>query len=319
MKNISTILLAIDGDYDDPGLLAEDDQVLLAEIESIAQHGHSRVTILSIIEPVAGDPEKDVAVSNLQKWEAKVRSMQLEKLSAALTEKGMQVAVQHATGKPYLEIIRETIRNKYDLVIKPVKHDSGIRRLLLGGTDIQLLSLCPIPVWIFQSTDSKALKKIAVAVDLQPDDAERSALAGKVLDWANVVANSVGAELHVIHAWNIYREDSLRSRYALSSFVDELLDSKEQLHRRWLYEALDEAGINKDEIQEHLVKGEARRLISNIVDEQGIDLLVMGTVGRTGIPGFFIGNTADSVLRNVNCSVLAVKPDKFATPVELES
>ena len=115
----------------------------------------------------------------MKKLESEVRSTQLEVLSAALAGKGMQVAVQHATGKPYLEMIREALESEYDLVIKPATHDSGIKQLLLGGTDIQLLNFCPIPVWIFQPTDSKALKKIAVAIDLQPDDSERHALAAE--------------------------------------------------------------------------------------------------------------------------------------------
>jgi len=41
----------------------------------------------------------------------------------------------------------------------------------------------------------------------------------------------------------------------------------------------------------------------------------MGTVGRTGIQGFFIGNTAEEILNQVECSVLAVKPPGFQTPV----
>ncbi|MDJ0891306.1 MAG: universal stress protein, partial [Gammaproteobacteria bacterium] len=41
------------------------------------------------------------------------------------------------------------------------------------------------------------------------------------------------------------------------------------------------------------------------------------TVGRTGIPGFFIGNTAENLLSQVECSVLTVKPSGFVTPVEL--
>ena len=44
----------------------------------------------------------------------------------------------------------------------------------------------------------------------------------------------------------------------------------------------------------------------------------MGTVGRTGIPGLFIGNTAETVLRQVHCSVLTVKPEGFETPVRLD-
>ena len=41
----------------------------------------------------------------------------------------------------------------------------------------------------------------------------------------------------------------------------------------------------------------------------------MGTVARTGIPGLLIGNTAESVLSQVGCSVIAVKPDGFVSPV----
>jgi nucleotide-binding universal stress UspA family protein len=41
----------------------------------------------------------------------------------------------------------------------------------------------------------------------------------------------------------------------------------------------------------------------------------MGTVARTGISGFFMGNTAETILNQLNCSVLAVKPHGFVTPV----
>jgi len=44
----------------------------------------------------------------------------------------------------------------------------------------------------------------------------------------------------------------------------------------------------------------------------------MGTVCRTGLSGFIIGNTAEKVLSEVNCSVLTVKPEGFVTPVTLE-
>lgn len=46
-----------------------------------------------------------------------------------------------------------------------------------------------------------------------------------------------------------------------------------------------------------------------------IDLVVMGTVGRRGIKGFFMGNTAEKVLNNINCSVLAIKPKGWKTSV----
>jgi nucleotide-binding universal stress UspA family protein len=41
-------------------------------------------------------------------------------------------------------------------------------------------------------------------------------------------------------------------------------------------------------------------------------------VGRTGIPGFLIGNTAEQVLSEVTCSVLALKPRGFVSPVTID-
>ena len=43
----------------------------------------------------------------------------------------------------------------------------------------------------------------------------------------------------------------------------------------------------------------------------------MGTLCRTGIPGFFIGNTAEKVLHRVDCSVLTIKPENFISPVTI--
>jgi hypothetical protein len=64
---------------------------------------------------------------------------------------------------------------------------------------------------------------------------------------------------------------------------------------------------------ESVLRGRGRFTESEIkgyLDEE------MGTVCRTGIPGFFIGNTAEKILDEVDCSVLTVKPEAFQTPVK---
>ena len=57
-------------------------------------------------------------------------------------------------------------------------------------------------------------------------------------------------------------------------------------------------------------------VIPQFITENDIDILVMGTVGRSGIPGFVIGNTAENVLQNLNCSLIAIKPNGFMTPIK---
>ncbi|MBT8362313.1 MAG: universal stress protein, partial [Deltaproteobacteria bacterium] len=48
-----------------------------------------------------------------------------------------------------------------------------------------------------------------------------------------------------------------------------------------------------------------------------IDVVVMGSIGRSGIPGFLIGNRAEKILSNINCTVLTVKPDGFISPITI--
>ena len=68
----------------------------------------------------------------------------------------------------------------------------------------------------------------------------------------------------------------------------------------------------------HLLKGEAASVIRELSGQLGADLIVMGTVARSGIPGFIIGNTAEDVMQNIDASILAVKPEGFVSPVLLK-
>ena len=86
-------------------------------------------------------------------------------------------------------------------------------------------------------------------------------------------------------------------------------DAEQGLHR--LLESVD----GGEDARVLLRKGEAADVIAAAVDEVNPSTIVMGTLARSGIPGYFIGNTAERVLVDVNRSVLAVKPDGFTTPV----
>jgi len=69
--------------------------------------------------------------------------------------------------------------------------------------------------------------------------------------------------------------------------------------------------------QLHLIKDRAQNAIPVKARELNVDLIIMGTVARTGIPGYFIGNTSESILNQVQCSVLTMKPPGFVSPVTL--
>ena len=72
-------------------------------------------------------------------------------------------------------------------------------------------------------------------------------------------------------------------------------------------------------VELHIIEGLsiADTAILDFIQHHGIDLLVMGTMARSGIPGVFIGNTAERLVTHVPCSMLAVKPADFQTPIAL--
>jgi nucleotide-binding universal stress UspA family protein len=67
----------------------------------------------------------------------------------------------------------------------------------------------------------------------------------------------------------------------------------------------------------HLVKGDAGDVIPASARQERADLVVLGTVARTGVLNALIGNTAERVIRQLNCSLLALKPAGFTSPVTL--
>ncbi|MGB5844849.1 MAG: universal stress protein, partial [Anaerolineales bacterium] len=90
-------------------------------------------------------------------------------------------------------------------------------------------------------------------------------------------------------------------------------------HKRSLGELLQLYDLENQKHQVYMLKGEAGNLIPALAAAKEIEIIVMGTVSRTGIAGLLIGNTAEKVLRQVDCSVLTVKPEGFITPVKLDA
>ena len=57
--------------------------------------------------------------------------------------------------------------------------------------------------------------------------------------------------------------------------------------------------------------------IGELIDEWGIDLVVMATHGRTALPRLVMGSVAEQVLRSVSVPVMMVRPDKGLAPEKL--
>ena len=284
----------------------------LARAIRLARTNEAQLTIVNIAQEIPRN------LVNVQKAFLRMQEQQLQELSQRAVTEGVTVRTGVLVGIPFLEIIRSVIQNGHDLVIKPAEGRSGFSATLFGSTDMHLFRKCPCPVWIMKPSKHKKYARILAAVDPDPSEAANADLNRLILDLATSMAARDNSALHIVHAWNMPHESSLRSgRSNLpKKDIDRMVADTRKAHKAWLDALLGEYELHDISVAFHLLKGEPDRVIPALAQKKRVEIIVMGTVARTGIPGFFIGNTAEKTLGAVDCSVLAVKPPAFSTPIE---
>ena len=291
------------------------DQVsVLARAVSLAESHRAGLTVLDVVPPVR----------NLQEYPAE-RKEALEILIRPF-EKQVKIETRVMMGTVFLEIIRLVLKNSHDLVMKAAENPGFLKRLF-GSNDMHLLRKCPCPVWLAKLPEKTKYDCVMAAVDFDPlrPTALEQALNREILELSGLVALSDSSALHIVHAWEAFAVATLRSRRDKAVDDTALYVEKERtLHQNGLNTQAEmlQNLIGKDFYDRlsprlHLPNGPAQKMIASSATELKADLVVMGTVARTGIPGFIIGNTAEGILDQLDCSVIAVKPPGFVTPVKL--
>ncbi|MCP4037065.1 MAG: universal stress protein [bacterium] len=139
--------------------------------------------------------------------------------------------------------------------------------------------------------------KILIAVDF-------SETSDRALDTAIVYAKQFGAQLDLMHAFTL--PVSFVSPYEIAipeGFFEDARKAAEIRLKENLAKA-QEAGVNARCL---LIEAPATKAITDHIEEQGVDLLVMGSHGYTGLKHVLLGSVAERTLHRAACSVLVVK------------
>jgi universal stress protein E len=295
------------------------DRATLDHAANLAKQNRAKLALVQVVKEMPQEwqhMELGGTSVDIQKLAVAECEARLKEFVAPLKQDGLHVSTKVLVGTPFLEIIREVIANKRDLVMMTAEGKGGLKERLFGSTSLHLMRKCPCPVWVMKPTRRKQFSRILAAVDPNPKDNTCEALNATIVQLASSISVKCNAEFHIAHAWTALGEGLLRSRAGLANaevqkYVREVADKV----RRRLEGLI--ASYTDSPAEVHLVKGDAADVIPDIAKSKRIDLLVMGTVCRTGIAGFFIGNTAEKILDKVDCSVLTVKPEGFVSPVKL--
>ncbi len=306
------------------------DTIAFAQAVDLAAQNNAGLTLVKTIgeirESIYGAPEE-----MLKTLEREILASCKESLEhlAKPHHQSVQIQIKILEGIPFISIIQDVLQNDFDLVIKSAEGGYGPVARLFGSADMHLLRKCPCPVWLIKPDQLETIGRIVAAVDFDEfsDVDINKDLNRQILEMSLSLAQRERAELHIVHAWNAVGESALggvRSglkKEEVAEYVAEI-EASQKRHlsglleqaRGWVGQAVFDAVKPKT----HAIKGIAQEVVAELTRTLAADLLVMGTVGRTGIPGFIIGNTAETILGGIDCSVLAVKPAGYVSPVKLQ-
>lgn len=284
------------------------DDVFTQAVE-LARANQARLTLIDVLS------ERNATPGSLEE-----RRKRLNRLIPAINAEGVSsVSVDVLIGTPFLEIVRRVLAAGHDMVITSADGGMSLRNVYFGSTATHLMRKCPCPVWVVKPGQSGRYNSILACIDPKSPDSGDNELDKKILELSTSLAKANNADLHIVHAWDVEGKDRDTLASEIRDATRELILRKhEAQHREKVHGMLASYEHAGTPHRLHMPRGMPERAIVDLVDEQNVDLIVMGTLSRTGIPGLIIGNAAETVLSVVQCGVLTVKPEGFVTPVTIE-
>ena len=293
----------------------KEDAAALDRASRLAVANQAQLTLLRVIEdfPLAASllmPKKRLA--EFHDAAQDMARNELDELARKL-DASVKVNTKVVFGKPFIEIIRMVVSASHDVLIKSktptVKKDS------LDSSDLHLLRKCPCPVWIVRPNQRKPFGKILIAIDPDPSEPERLSLHADLMKLGTSLAEREQGMAEVVHTWVLDGETMMRGpRFNMNeNEIDALAKTAKLTHKKWMDDLV--KPYSGEALKVTLAKGPPGPTLVKLIEKKKPDLVVMGTVARTGLPGLLIGNTAEYVLTQIACSVFTVKPKGFKTPV----
>lgn len=221
--------------------------------------------------------------------------------SAHLQEKGVKVHAEVVcASSSAAEYAAYAHRTEADLIIKDMQARPGLAHRVLSPLDWELLSVSPVSVLYFQPGPIQTPGKFLAAVDMEFQAKEGGSDNHAIIEAARHLASACGASLHVISVYDSDAPDHDNlSRY----------DARKQAFDAFA----SQHGINRE--HRHFIPGAPANAICAYLQRSAFNLLVIGAANHHLLSSG-IGLTAEEILENAGCSVLAIKLPAEGTPVQ---
>lgn len=290
MKLLQKILVPVD--FGQASLKAFDTAVMLSG------YFFSEITLLYVIpaDKVSGEIESLIMKN--------IHSEMKKLLDDSVSENVKSVEMLIEKGNP-VEKISEIAENKeMNLIILGEGNHSENEHFKLGSTTERMMQKNEIPVMVVKNEPVKPIKKILCPVDLS--EPSKRALTNAIF-----LSNRFGAELTILNVLKPLEVFSYRIEVDNKKENQLLLQQQKEEFDTFLKNF----HINKHLHQVKIEQGEPEEEILNEIRKQGIDLLIMGTTGKTGLSKILLGSVTEKVTREVPCNFIVTNEAELSGEV----
>lgn len=263
----------------------------MQKARSVAYSDDISIFVVAFVEPATGDSVDAVGEKNAEMQKA------IDSEFAGMSNVSYDV-ISTRDITEYCKVF--VLQNDIDLVIK-----TGHRTESLFHTplDYQLVRELKCTVMISTLQKWRAKPRVMVTVDINSKNANQIALNGQVIAWARDWADCQDCELHVAFCIDIPK--AMSELDIISK--DEVLVKQEKAVTEKLATFMKNHDVEYSSIS--VDAGEPSRVLPSIANKLKADLVVLGSVGRKGVKGILLGNTAEKVMSKLRTDLSVVHPD----------
>jgi len=236
---------------------------------------------------------------------------ELRKYIDSVDAQGLDISYESLwSPRPHHAIAKLCEEEPFDLLIKTANKHGRFEGIFHTPLDWHLLRECPCPVLLVTTDEWPEGGSIITAIDANTDDKAHINLNGQLLETANYLGRLLDNKVYVANACPPLPVlvDLEYTSIDPSTYINSMHTAAEKN----INTIVAPYNIEKSNIK--VLDGIPEDEIPKLAEQLDSRLIMLGTVSRSGLKGYIMGNTAEQLLHNLHCDVLALKPKGFHLP-----
>jgi universal stress protein E len=227
----------------------------------------------------------------------------LERLAASLAGKGHPIECDVVWAPDQAEaILTKCSMIDAQLALKDGQHESLLRRAFYTPLDWKLMRLLPCELMLVKPGSDAKPRRIAVAVDVWAESSRAEGLNERIIRTALQLSDYLDTRLDLVSVYPHFP-----SMYHRSWPGSEAMLAKENTaHYEAFFELAASHSIPED--RRHRLTGVPADVLQQFVADNGIDILVLGSIQRHGWERLLLGSTAEALAQEISTDLLLVRP-----------